>query len=239
MLSSGFTAPVNVTMGVGGLAESVVVSGVTPTVDVQNARQAVTFEGDQIQELPTARNVNSLLQLTPGISSNYRSGQGFGEPGICVGGIGVFCNPGLNGFNVGDNDPTISGNDRTTNLQQGRVMVDGVAVNGGAVLPLGGLTNGYTADIAAAQEINIQLSGGLGESETGGASINIIPRTGGNRFAGNWNTTYTRDSWFDRNNDAFQDGLQHRASWRLRRGSRPAGQVRLRLRRRLRRPDQT
>ena len=206
ILSSGFTAPVNATLTVGGLAESVVVSGVTPTVDVQNARQAVTFEGDQIQELPTARNVNSLLQLTPGISSNYRAGQGFGEPGICVGGIGVFCNPGLNGFNVGDNDPTISGNDRTTNLQQGRVMVDGVAVNGGAVLPLGGLTNGYTADIAAAQEINIQLSGGLGESETGGASINIIPRTGGNRFAGNWNTTYTRNSWFDRNNDAFETG---------------------------------
>jgi hypothetical protein len=206
VLTSGFTAPVNATMTVGGLAESVTVTGTTPTVDVQNARQSVTFEGDQIRELPTARNVNSLLTLTPGISSNYRSGQGFGEPGICVGGIGVFCNPGLNGFNVGDNDATIAGGERTTNLQQGRVLVDGVAVNGGAVLPLGGLTNGYTADIAAAQEVNIQLSGGLGESETGGAAINIIPRTGGNRFAGNWNTTYTRDSWFDRNVSGFREG---------------------------------
>ena len=205
-LSSGFTAPVNATLGVGGLTDTVVVSGVTPTVDVQNARQAIVFQGDQIRELPTARNVNSLLQLTPGISSNYRAGQGFGEPGICVGGIGVFCNPGLNGFNIGDNDSTITGNDRTTNLQQGRVMVDGVVVNGGAVLPLGGLTNGYTADIAAAQEINIQLSGGLGESETGGAAINIIPRSGGNRFEGTWNTTYTNESWFDRNNGAFESG---------------------------------
>jgi hypothetical protein len=204
-LTSGFTAPVNVTMAVGGLTDTITVTGTTPTVDVQNARQAVTFDGDDLRELPTARNVNSLLQLTPGISSNYRSGQGFGEPGICVGGIGVFCNPSLNGFNVGDNDAT-AGGDRTANLQQGRVLVDGVAVNGGAVLPLGGLTNGYTADIAAAQEISIQLSGGLGESETGGAAINIIPRTGGNRFAGNWNTQYTRNSWFDRNNDAFEVG---------------------------------
>jgi hypothetical protein len=206
VLSSGFTASVNAAMAVGGLAEEVVVTGVTPTVDVQNARQAVVFDGDQIRELPTARNVNSLLQLTPGISSNYRAGQGFGEPGICVGGIGVFCNPGLNGFNVGDNDATLAGGDRTTNLQQGRVMVDGVAVNGGAVLPLGGLTNGYTADIAAAQEINIQLSGGLGESETGGASINIISRSGGNRFAGSWDTRYTRENWFDRNNAAYETG---------------------------------
>lgn len=212
-LTSGFTAPINATMAVGGVTETVVVSGVTPTVDVQNARQAVTFDGDDLRELPTARNVNSLLQLTPGISSNYRAGQGFGEPGICVGGIGVFCNPSLNGFNVGDNEATIGatpgtvgGGDRQANLQQGRVLVDGVAVNGGAVLPLGGLTNGYTADIAAAQEISIQLSGGLGESETGGAAINIIPRTGGNRFAGSFNTQYTRNSWFDRNNGEFSTG---------------------------------
>jgi hypothetical protein len=206
LLTSGFTASVNAVLAVGALTDTVTVTAESPTVDVQNARQAVTFEGEQLQELPTARNVNSLLTLTPGISSNYRSGQGFGEPGICVGGIGVFCNPGLNGFNVGDNDATLGGGDRTTNLQQGRVLVDGVVVNGGAVLPLGGLTNGFTADISAAQEINIQLSGGLGESETGGASINIVPRTGGNRFAGTWNTTYTRDSWFDRNVGGYREG---------------------------------
>src|SRR6185436_13858456 len=41
LLSSGFTAPVNTVMTVGGLQEAVVVTGVTPTVDVQNARQAV------------------------------------------------------------------------------------------------------------------------------------------------------------------------------------------------------
>lgn len=209
-ISTGFTAPINATMAVGGLAESVTVTGATPVVDVQNARQAITFEGDQLQELPTARNVNSLLQLTPGIASNYRTGQSFGQPGVCVGGIGTFCNPSLNGFNAGDNgagfDTGFGDPLGGTNMQQGRVMVDGVVVNGGAVLGIGGLTNGYTADIAAAQEINIQLSGALGESETGGASINIIPRTGGNRFAGSWNTTYTRDQWFDRNTDEYRKG---------------------------------
>ena len=61
-------------------------------------------------------------------------------------------------------------------------MVDGQVVNCGAGLPIVGQTGGYTADIAHAQEINIQVSGALGESETGGASINIVPRTGGNRY---------------------------------------------------------
>ena len=44
------------------------------------------------------------------------------------------------------------------------------------------MTGGYTADIANAQEVNIRCPGALGESETGGAAINIVPRTGGNRY---------------------------------------------------------
>ena len=192
ILTTGFTAPVNGTMTVGQLTETLVVSAEAPAVDVQNARQAVTFEGEQLRELPTARNINSLLNLTPGISSRYANNGGFGAPGVCVGGVGVFCNPGLDGFNVGDP------NDGTTRAQ-GRVMVDGQVINSGTALALGGQTGGYTADIANAQEVNIQLSGALGESETGGASINIVPRTGGNRYAGEFNTTYTRGAWFDRN----------------------------------------
>jgi hypothetical protein len=194
VLTSGFTAPVNATMAVGQLTDTVTVTGSTPPVDVQNARQAITFEGDQLANLPTNRNVNSLLALTPGITSGYAPGT---QQGVCSGGVGVFCNPGVTGFNVGDDDGT--------NLAQGRVMVDGVVVNSGASLPIVGQTGGYTADIANAQEITIQISGALGESETGGASINIVPRTGGNRFAGNFNTTYTRAAWFAENNASFPD----------------------------------
>jgi hypothetical protein len=195
-LTSGGTSNVNATMAVGQLSETLVVSADAPAVDVTNARQAITFEGDQLRELPTARNINSLLNLTPGISSRYANNGGFGAPGVCVGGVGTFCNPGLDGFNVGDaNDGTVRA--------QGRVMVDGQVINSGTSLALGGSTGGYTADIANAQEVNIQLSGALGESETGGASINIVPRTGGNRYAGEFNTTYTRGAWFDRNTGAY------------------------------------
>ena len=185
VLTSGFTASVNATLSVGQLSETVVVSSTPPTVDTQSPRQALTFEGAELVELPTARNVNNLLALTPAINSNYRTGQAFGQPGVCVGGIGVFCNPGLAGFNVGDNaqgflvngiDPLGVGN---TIMAQGRVMVDGQVVNTGAGLPIVGQTGGFTSDIASAQEINVQVSGALGDSETGGSSINIVPRTGG------------------------------------------------------------
>ena len=61
-----------------------------------------TFTGEQIKDLPTSRNVNSLLAAHAGHHSNYRPTSPFGAPGVCVGGIGVFCNPGVAGFNVGD-----------------------------------------------------------------------------------------------------------------------------------------
>ena len=195
ILTSGFTAPINATMAVGQLAETLVVTAESPAVDVQNARQAVVFDGEQIRDLPTNRNVNSLLALTPGINSGYQPGT---LSGVCSGGVGVFCNPGVTSFNQGGQ----AGGD-TGNLSQGRVMVDGQVVNSGGNLPIVGASGGYTADLANAQEVNIQLSGALGESETGGASINIIPRTGGNRYAGDFNLLYTRRGWFGQNNENY------------------------------------
>jgi hypothetical protein len=219
VLTTGFTASVNAAMSVGQRTETVVVTAEAPTVDTQSSRQAITFQGTEIQELPTPRNVSSLLALTPGITSGYAPGTG---SGVCVGGVGVFCNPGVPGFNVGDRDTdrapgffnlncggfNLAGSssecdNSATNMQQGRVLIDGAVINSGSPAVIGGLTQGYIADIGNAQEISIQVSGALGESETGGASLNIVPRTGGNKFAGNYHTTYTRQSWFDNNGGAY------------------------------------
>jgi len=201
-LTSGFTASINATLSVGQLTETVVVSGATPIVDIQNSKETLTILGEQIRDLPTSRNVNSLLELTPGISSQYKPGSSqtpFGAPGVCVGGIGVFCNPGISGFNIGDTGTALD----QSNMAQGRVLVDGQVVNSGGTVPIVGQTGGYTADIANSQEVNIKVSGALGESETGGSEINIVPRTGGNRYSGNFFLSYTTEKWFDRNTSAY------------------------------------
>jgi hypothetical protein len=179
------------------------VTAEAPVVDVQNARQAITFTGDQLQELPTSRNIVSLLGLTPGIGSSYRPGTAYG---LCSGGVGTFCGPAVQGFDQGEE---LGGSLLTS---QGQVKVNGMVLNSNASLtqsvaggPIVGMLGGYMSDIANAQEITIQLSGSLGESETGGATINIVPRTGGNRFAGNFNTTYTTNSWFAKNDQAYEN----------------------------------
>jgi hypothetical protein len=189
-LTTGFTAPVNATMSIGTRSETVTVVGETPTVDVQNARQVTSFAGDAIRDLPTARNLRSLLTLTPGLTNT-----GLGSD--CVGGVGVWCNNNI--YNLSSHTAT---NDTDGGLQ-GRVMVDGTIINTGGGAGIMGMTGGYVADIANAREVAVQISGALGESETGGAVINIIPRTGGNRYSGNYFTSYTRRAWFAANNEAY------------------------------------
>src|SRR5256885_7326979 len=190
VLTTGFTAPVNATMSVGQRSETITVVGEAPTVDVQNARQVATFAGEALRELPTARNLRSILTLTPGLTVT-----GLGSD--CVGGVGVWCNNNI--YNLSSHTAT---NDTDGGLQ-GRVMVNGTIINTGGGAGIMGMTGGYVADIANAQEVSGQISGALGESETGGAAINIVPRTGGNRFAGNFNANYTRRSFFSANNGKY------------------------------------
>ena len=48
VLTSGFTAHVSPALGVGNFQETVAVRAESPVVDVQNARQAITFSGEQL-----------------------------------------------------------------------------------------------------------------------------------------------------------------------------------------------
>jgi len=64
---------------------------------------------------------------------------------------------------------------------EGRVMTNGLTV----AAPFGGGgVSDVTYDTANAEEMQVLISGGLGEAETGGPSINIVPKSGGNEFRG-------------------------------------------------------
>jgi len=189
-VSSDFSANVNADMKVGDLKSTVTVVAEAPVVDVQNARVQQVFSGTEVADLPTTRDVPGLLLLVPSLTVDPGRG-------VCSGGIGIFCNPTVPTFNshVATNDPE-------GGLTQGRVLVDGMVINAGRTGTANtGSANGLTIDTANVQEVSFTLSGSLGESETGGASINIVPRTGGNRFAGNFFTSYLQTKFFDRNRE--------------------------------------
>jgi hypothetical protein len=156
VLAAEFTATVNADMKVGSLEETVTVTGESPIVDVQSAKRQQTLDSDLVQALPTAKGYAGLMVLIPSIVQS-----GGGVPNVQLSpGMVVFGGRGGRG-------------------NEGRAQVDGL--NTGASLNGGGVS-GYRQDVENAQEIAITTAGGLGETEVGGPTINIIPRTGGNTF---------------------------------------------------------
>ena len=64
---------------------------------------------------------------------------------------------------------------------EGRMPINGMTV---AAAFNGGGVSSYILDTANVDEVSVVVSGGLGEAETGGPTMNIVPRAGGNRFTG-------------------------------------------------------
>src|SRR5688572_16939515 len=155
-LTASAVTTIDVEMRLGSVEETITVTGATPIVDVQSANRGVTLTSDVVNQLPSTRGYNALVQLIPSITSST-SNQ-------------VQITPTIQFF---------SSHGGRTN--EGRVLLDGLQV-GAAVNGAG--TGLYMPDTASAQEVSVSLSGGLGEAEAGGAVMNIIPKTGGNGFSG-------------------------------------------------------
>ena len=70
VLTAGFTANIDAEMAVGGIEETITVTGASPLVDVQNtvAQQSLTTE--QLETLPTGLKAvaSSLIALVPGVT---------------------------------------------------------------------------------------------------------------------------------------------------------------------------
>ena len=152
--SGTITIPVELT--VGGLTETVTVTSETPVVDVQSIKRETVLQSEFIQSLPATRHYSAILQMIPAINVGFA--------------ISAETTPEMQLFNA-----------RGGEGNEGRITINGLTV--AAPFGGGGVSSVIynTSDVT---EIQVQISGGLGEVETGGPTMNIIPRTGGNRFSG-------------------------------------------------------
>ena len=64
--SSTITIPVE--MKVGGVSETITVTGETPVVDVQSAQKETVLSSSTVQQIPATRAAGALLNATPGIN---------------------------------------------------------------------------------------------------------------------------------------------------------------------------
>ena len=97
VLPAEFMATVNTDLRVGGLEETVTVTGESPVVDVQSARRSRTLDNSLIEALPTAQGYAAVMVLMPSIvQSNGGNNDTLLNPGMIVfGGRGGRGNEGI------------------------------------------------------------------------------------------------------------------------------------------------
>ncbi len=112
------------------------------------------------ETIPATRAAGALLNATPGVF--------VGDPGLAI-------SPTMTSFNA--RSSTINS---TSVAGEGRYAINGFPLTAARS---GGFSS-YVYDTVNTEEIAITVGGGLGESDIGGPVMNIIPRSGGNQFAG-------------------------------------------------------
>jgi len=154
-LRGSLTATIDAALQIGRVTDMITVRGETPVVDVYGARREVTLSGEIVQSIPTARSYNALLVLIPGVVTNV-------------------------------ND-TVMGTSTTSfpihggRANEGRLLLDGLNVGSASN---GNSATSYTIDIGQAREVTFTTAGALGESETAGLVMNVVPKSGGNTMRG-------------------------------------------------------
>jgi hypothetical protein len=164
-LTGSATLTIPVEMRVGNLTETIVVTGETPVVDVQSTRREAVIDGDVISTLPGTRSTGSLITMVPGLET-----------------FGAALNPapGLVFFFA-----------RGGPISEGRFNVNGMPVTNAFA---GGGGSSLIYDTVNVDEIAFTVAGGLGESDGGGPTLNIVPRSGGNTFQGQVFTNFSTDA---------------------------------------------
>jgi hypothetical protein len=152
----GYSAQINAVLGVSAVQETVTVSAESPIVDTKDTGTKQTFTGELLQSIPSARDPWVILQQTAGIAMDRE--------------------------NVGGN---MSGQQSNYVSRGGmpfnnKWSLDGVDITDMAAT---GASPTYY-DFDAFDEITINTGGVDVTQQTGGVGINLVTKSGGDRFRG-------------------------------------------------------
>ena len=171
-LTTGFTATINGDLKVGGVEESITVSGDSPIVDVQNVKRQVVMTRDVVDALPTGKTAVEIATLIPGVQLMNGTGAGAASTGM-GGSLGMdqFATLQAHGGRAADT----------------RLEVNGVNINIFGQRQDSSYANFQDGNV---QEYSFEISAHSAESETGGVRVNLIPKDGGNAFHGQFFSNY-------------------------------------------------
>ena len=165
---------INATLQVGGVSETITVTGESPVVDVRQNITQTNIDEEIYEAVPTARNPWTMAGLVPG---------------MITGQIDVGGNQGMQQYSLEVHGSTDS---------QKSFSIDGLKVNwpGGD----GGATMQYY-DFGMYEEYNFQTSAMSAESGVAGVYMNMVTRSGGNQLSGTESAYFANDSMQGNNVD--------------------------------------
>jgi hypothetical protein len=155
-VSVAVVTPLDVQLKVGGIQESVTVTGESPIVDVRSTISQTNIEKELYEAVPTGRNPWVMAGLVPGVITGR----------LDVGGTEGMQQYNLEAFGSADSQKSFS--------------IDGLKTNwpGGS----GGATMQYY-DFGMYEEYNFQTASGTAESDVAGIYMNMVTKSGGNQFS--------------------------------------------------------
>jgi hypothetical protein len=162
-VSAGSTTPIDITMKVGALTETMTVKGESPTVDTTSAGVGVHLDSKILETTPAGRDIWSIIE--------------YKVPGL------VMSSPDVGG-NQGGLQRGISA--RGTSNGQNVQMLNGVNVGDPAAIGYAG----YYYDPSSFQDIQVTSGANDITVPTGGVLINMVTKSGTNRLQGQVLDTY-------------------------------------------------
>jgi hypothetical protein len=154
-ITVGFSAQINAQMAVTAVAATVEVTDATPIVDTQEVGTKQTFELQQLQSIPSARDPWVILQRTAGIAMDREN---------------------IGGNQSGQQSSYVA---RGANGNNAKWSLDGVDIT-----DVASLSSPSYYDFDAFQEITINTGGVDVTQQTGGVGINLVTKSGSDRFRG-------------------------------------------------------
>ena len=166
-----FSANVSTQLGVSAVQETVTVTGESPIIDTKNTGTKQTFTLEQLQSIPSARDPWVILQQTAGIAMDREN---------------------IGGNMSGQQSNFVSRGANPTNTKW---SLDGVDITDMAAT---GASPTYY-DFDAFQEMTVNTGGVDVSQQTGGVGVNLVTKSGTDRFKGSARIFNTNDA-FESNN---------------------------------------
>jgi hypothetical protein len=168
-LAGSFTATINADMRVGGLEETITVTGETPVVDVQSTTRQSVLDHETLSAIPVGQSVATVAMLISTVTTT--------SAGVDLSGTDGEARFGPAGDNF------------VRGVSEPRMVIGGLSLHSAQ-----GSGESGGGNFLAFQEVVVDTGGANAEMAEGGVRMELVPREGGNNFSGTVSGAFANES---------------------------------------------